>query len=611
MPRISKADPKTFLSSLPTQPGVYEILDETGNVLYVGKARNLKKRVTSYFHRKIVDAKILALMEQAQDIKVTITHSENEALLLENNIIKKLKPRYNILLRDDKTYPYLYLSAHAEFPRIDIYRGAKTLKGQYFGPYPSAGSVRETLTLLQKLFKIRQCTDHFFNLRTRPCLQYYIRRCTAPCVGYVDVPTYQRNVKLAVLFLEGKNNQVIEELAVQMEAASTNMDYETAARYRDQIVSLRRIQERQYVVGDVGDIDVIALVQQHGQICLLVLYIRGGRLIGNKSYFPKVPEGSSAEEALAAFIPQYYLDPARGEAIPKCIIINLKLEEQHWIESALSEQLQQKIVIVDEVRGQQRQWLNLAITNAQHTLQLHLVGKINFYQKLEELQTELQLPNMPQRIECYDVSHTMGEATVASCVVFDTEGPVKKDYRRFNIKNITKGDDYAALTQVLTRRYTRLKEGEAPLPDILMIDGGKGQLSIAEAMLEELQVSGVTLLAIAKGAERRPGLETLFLSGRDTPIHLSPDSMALHLLQQIRDEAHRFAIVGHRKLRAKTHTQSPLENIPGIGPRRRRELLRQFGGLQELKRASVDDLAAIPGISRELAQRIFDFLQSK
>lgn len=610
MPRILKADPKVFLSSLPTQPGIYEILDESGNILYVGKARNLKKRVASYFQRKISDPKIRALLDQAHDIKITITHSENEALLLENNLIKRLKPRYNVLLRDDKSYPYLFLSAHADFPRIDLHRGPKRAKGQYFGPYPSAGSVRETLTLLQKLFKIRQCSDHFFSMRTRPCLQYYIRRCTAPCVGYVDVPTYQKNVRLAVLFLEGKNAQVIEELALQMEEVSSKMDYEAAARYRDQIISLRRIQERQYVMGEVGDIDVIALVQQMGQICILVLYIRGGRLIGNKSYFPKVPEGTVPEEALSAFIPQYYLDPARGEIIPKRVIINLKLEDRHWIESALSEQLHQKITIVDEVRGQQRQWLNLAITNAKHALHSHLAGKINFYQRFESLQTELQLPNMPQRIECFDVSHTMGEATVASCVVFDTDGPVKKDYRRFNIKGITKGDDYGALAQALTRRYTRLKEGEYPLPDILMIDGGKGQLSVAAAVLEELQVTGVAILAIAKGAERKPGLETLYLSGRDTPIHLSADSMALHLLQQIRDEAHRFAIVGHRKLRAKAHTHSPLENIPGIGPRRRRELLRQFGGLQELKRASVEDLAAIPGINRELAQRIFDFLQS-
>lgn len=607
---MDKFDLKKFLASLPSKPGIYEMIDAHGETIYVGKARNLKKRISSYFSRTLSDTKTIALVQQISQISFTLTHSENEALLLEINLIKKLKPRYNVLLKDDKSYPYLYLSDHPDFPRMDIHRGPKRASGRYFGPFPSAGSVRETLTLLQKVFKIRQCSDHFFKLRVRPCLQYFIDRCTAPCVGYIDIEAYQRNVKLAVLFLEGKNSEVIEELAKKMEESSLNTNYEDAARYRDQIVSLRRIQEKQYVIGQAGDIDVIAAIEKFGQVCIQVLYIRGGRLLGGKPYFPIIPPGTGAPEALAAFLPQYYLNTARGDIIPNQIIINLELEDTHWIEAALSESLGQKIVIQTATRGPQRKWLELSLANAFHALSSHLAGKFSFYQKFETFQSELQLSNMPQRIECFDVSHTLGEAAVASCVVFNTDGPLKKDYRRFNIRGITPGDDYGALTQALTRRYTRLKEGEGELPDVLMIDGGKGQLSVAENVLEELQVSGVTIIAVAKGAGRKPGLETLFIAKRADPIHLNPDSAALHLIQQIRDEAHRFAITGHRKQRAKARITSPLENIPGVGARRRRELLRQFGGLQELKRASAEDLAKVPGISKELAQRIFDHLHS-
>lgn len=608
---MSEFDSKSFLANLTTRPGVYQFIDQNGEVIYVGKARNLKKRVTNYFRRAITDTKTAALRQQIKNVTVTITHSENEALLLESNLIKKIKPRYNIILRDDKSYPYLYLSDHVDFPRLDIYRGPKNLPGRYFGPFPSAGAVRETLTLLQKIFKIRQCTDHFFRLRTRPCLQYFIDRCTAPCVGYVDLETYQRNVKLAVLFLEGKNDQVIEELAKKMEEASIQQKYEDAARYRDQIVSLRRIQEKQYVTAESGDVDVIAVKEKMGHIAIQVMLIRGGRLIGTKSYFPEIPVGSSKEEALSAFLPQYYLDPARGDVIPRWVITNLHLEDQDWISAALSEQLHRKIEIINKVRGMQRKWLDLANANAEHALNTHVAGKVNFYDRLQALQTALNLPNIPQLIECFDVSHTMGEATVASCVVFNQEGPYKKAYRRFNIKDITQGDDYAALTQALTRRYTKLKMTGSVLPDVLIIDGGKGQLALAENVLEELQVSGVSLLAIAKGPGRKPGLETIYVSGRDQPLDLEPNSTAHLLLQQIRDEAHRFAIVGHRKQRAKSRITSPLENIEGIGAKRRRQLLRQMGGLQEIMRASVEDIAKVPGISRELAERIFAALHGK
>ncbi len=608
---MAKFDPAAFLASLTARPGIYEMLDVKGEVLYVGKAKNLKKRVASYFQRRLADTKTLALIEQVNNVVVTITNNENEALLLEDNLIKKFKPRYNVLLKDDKSYPYLFLSAHPQFPRLDIHRGPKRQKGRYFGPFPSVGAVRETLTLLQKIFKIRQCSDNFFSLRIRPCLQFYIQRCTAPCVSYITPEDYQRNVHYVELFLDGKNNEVIEELASKMDKAALNLDYEAAARFRDQVVSLRRVQEKQYMMGGSGDIDLVAAVQKLGVVCIQVQSIRNGRFLGGKSFFPAVPPNTNLNEVLAAFLPQYYLDTARGEVIPEMIILNAKLTETDWISNALSQQLGHKIQITERARGKAKQWLELATTNAQHSLHRHLADKVSYYQRFETLQTELQLPSLPQRIECFDVSHSLGEATVASCVVFDAEGPLKPDYRRFNIKNIQKGDDYAALNQALSRRYTRLKEGEGLLPDILLIDGGKGQLAEAIAVLEELQVSGVLLIGIAKGPERKPGLETLFIVGREHPIHLSPDSTALHLLQQIRDEAHRFAITGHRKQRAKARSQSPLEDISGIGAKRRRELLRQFGGLQEIKRASVEDIAKVPGINRELAQRIYDNLHGE
>lgn len=605
---MSKFDPAKFLTSLTSLPGVYEMLNAKGDVLYVGKAKNLKKRVTSYFQRRLADTKTLALVDQIDNVVVTITQTENEALLLENNLIKKLKPRYNILLKDDKSYPYLFLSTHSEFPRLDIHRGPKQEKGRYFGPFPGVGAVRETLTLLQKLFKIRQCSDHFFSLRARPCLQYFIQRCTAPCVAYINPEDYQRNVRYVELFLDGKNSVVIDELANKMEEASLNLDFETAARYRDQIGSLRRVQEKHYMSGGKGDIDLVAVAQKLGVVCIQVQSIRDGRLLGGKSFFPVTPPSSTVEEVLAAFLPQYYLDAVRGEAIPEIIMLNHKLAEAGWISDALSQQLNHKIEITRQARGKAKQWLALAFTNAEYSLNRHLADKVSYYQRFEALQSEFQLPNLPQRIECFDISHSLGEATVASCVVFDVEGPLKQDYRRFNIKGIQKGDDYAALNQALARRYTRLKEGEGVLPDILLIDGGKGQLAQAVTVLEELQISGVMIMGIAKGPERKPGLETLFIAGKEMEIHLSPDSTALHLLQQIRDEAHRFAITGHRKQRAKSRSQSPLESISGIGAKRRRELLRQFGGLQEILRASVDDLTKVPGINRELAQRIYESL---
>lgn len=595
-------EPERFLQTVTTRPGVYRMLGGDGKVLYVGKARNLKKRLTSYFRASGLPVKTRALMGHVQGIEVTVTGTEGEALILENNLIKEFKPRYNILLRDDKSYPYIYLSAHPDFPRLGFHRGAKEAKGRYFGPYPSAASVRESLNLLQKVFPVRQCEDGFFRNRSRPCLQYQIKRCTAPCVGFIDRDGYQEDVRHAVMFLEGKNQQVVNELVEQMEAASQHLRFEEAARYRDQIATLRRIQEKQYVSGEGGDVDVIASVARKGVSGVEVFFVRGGRLLGNKTFYPRHVQEDSAADVLAAFIPQYYL----GREVPGEILLNHAVEDRALLEETLSAQAGRRVTLSHALRGERARWLAMAEANAEHAISRQLASKANALQRFEALQEALALDQRPERIECFDISHTLGEATVASCVVFNTEGALKSDYRRFNIEGVIPGDDYAALHQALTRRYTRLKQGEGALPDILLIDGGKGQVAQAVAVLEELQIEGVRIIGVAKGPERRPGAETLFLSPSLRPFILPADSPALHLIQQIRDEAHRFAITGHRQRRGKTRNRSPLEDIAGLGPKRRRLLLSQFGGLQEVARAGVEDLAKVNGISRELAQRIYD-----
>ncbi len=596
-------DAKAYLRTLSSRPGVYRMLNAAGEVIYVGKARNLVKRVSSYFSRSATTAKTRALVSQIVNIEVTVTHTENEALILENNLIKELRPRYNVLLRDDKSYPYIFLSAD-QFPRLAYHRGAKRAQGRYFGPYPSAGAVRETLNLLQKLFRVRQCEDTFYRNRSRPCLQYQIKRCTAPCVDYVSAAEYADDVRLATLFLEGKDSQVIDELVRQMEVASAKLEFERAAQYRDQIANLRRVQERQYVSGTGGDLDVIVSAYEKGVGCVQVVFIRGGHQLGNKTFFPGHTQDTDVAEILAAFLPQYYL----GKQVPAEILVNQPMEDQQLLEEVLSEQAGRKVSISHNLRGDRARWVQMAVINVDDALRRHLASKSGMRQRYEALQDALELDSTPQRLECFDISHTMGEATVASCVVFNDEGPLKSDYRRFNIEGITPGDDYAAMHQALTRRYTRLKEGEGKLPDILFIDGGKGQLAEAQKVLEELQVSDVVLVGVAKGPERKAGLETLFLYGHDQPIILPTDSPALHLIQQIRDEAHRFAITGHRQRRAKTRSTSVLEGIPGVGPKRRRDLLKQFGGWQEVARAGVDDLLKVKGISRDLAQKIYDAL---
>lgn len=603
----STFDYKAWLKNITSKPGVYRMLNEKGDVIYVGKAKNLKKRVSSYFTKSDQTAKTRVMVAQIRAIDVTVTHTENEALILENNLIKSLKPQYNVLFRDDKTYPYIYLSAHQDFPRLSYYRGARKEKGKYFGPYPSAGAVRESLNLLQKVFRVRQCEDSFFNNRTRPCLQYQIKRCTGPCVNFITKEAYAEDVEHAVMFLEGKSTQVIDGLVAKMERAAEQLSFEKAAAYRDQIVSLRKVQEKQYISSGPGNnIDIIAAVVHNGMVCVQVFYIRDGQNLGNKSFFPGHALVVEINEVLAAFIAQYYLGKQTVRDMPSEIITNIAPTDKEWLSNALTEQSAHKLVISSGVRGERSRWVRLAESNAEIALAARMQSKANFIARFEALQDELSLETMPQRLECFDISHTMGEATVASCVVCDINGLVKEDYRLFNIKDITPGDDYAAMKQALDRRYRRLKEGEGKLPDILIIDGGKGQLSQAEQILEELQITGVIMLGVAKGVERKPGAETLFLSGMPKPFILPPTSMALHLIQQVRDEAHRFAITGHRQRRGKKRQTSTLEEIPGLGPKRRQQLLKQFGGLQGIISAGVEDLLQVKGISKELAQKIYD-----
>ena len=595
-------DAEDFLRTLTARPGIYRMFDAVGQVLYVGKARNLKKRVSSYFRRSGLAPKTRVLMKHMARVEVTVTRTEAEALLLENNLIKLHRPRYNILLRDDKSYPYIYLSADGEYPRLTFHRGARKGKGRYFGPYPSSGAVRESLHLLQKMFHVRQCEDSFFANRSRPCLQYQIKRCTAPCVGLVSPQDYAQDVRHTVLFLEGKSSVLNAELVEKMESAAARLDYEQAAVYRDQIASLSRVQERQYVSGESGDMDIVAVAVSGGQACVQVFFVRNGVNLGNKVFFPRIPQDSSEQEVLSAFTTQYYLE----HPVPGRILLSADLGDVELLAEALSEKAQHKVVLSSRVRGERARWLQMGAENATQALAARLSSQAGMQQRLQLLQQLLELDEAPQRIECFDISHSQGEGTVASCVVFDREGPRKSDYRRFNISDITPGDDYAAMEQALLRRYTRLKKEDAALPELLLIDGGKGQVSSAQKVMEELQISEILLVGVSKGPERRPGLELLHIPAQQRVLDLAPDSPALHLIQQIRDEAHRFAITGHRQRRAKARNVSPLEGIPGVGPRRRQQLLKHFGGMQEVARAGVEEIGRVSGISRDLAQKIYD-----
>ena len=597
----SSFDSKAFLKTLTALPGVYRMLDERGEILYVGKARNLRQRVTSYFRENHGSAKTASLVAHIRAIEVTVTHTETEALLLESILIKEHQPRYNILLRDDKGYPYIHVSA-GDFPRLSLHRGAKRAPGRYFGPYPNATAVRDTLHLLQKIFRLRSCEDSFFQGRRRPCLQYQIKRCTAPCVGLIDRDGYHQQLQDAVLFLEGKSGQLVNGLVRRMEAAAGALNFEEAAAYRDQIVELREIQHHQHIEGESGDLDVIACVTRGGVACVQVFVFRDGRLLGNRAFFPQLPQEEGTAAVQASFLAQYYLE----KDVPAEILITPEPLDGPLLAQAFSERLGRRVTLSSRVRGGRAHWLEMARRNAELALAAHLASRAGVRHRLEALRDALGLETELARLECFDISHTQGEATVAACVVFDGEGPLKSAYRRYNIEGITPGDDYAALHQALARRYERAREEGARLPDIVFIDGGKGQLAQAGDVLQQLRRAGVIVIGVAKGAGRNPGLEALYLFDKDRPIILPVDSAALHLVQQIRDEAHRFAITGHRRRRAKARTTSALDGILGIGPKRRQALLKQFGGLKQLSRAGIEDIAQVDGVNAELAQRIYD-----
>jgi len=598
-------DSKSLVRSLTHRPGVYQMLNARHKVIYVGKARDLKKRVSSYFQRTHSDAKTASMMPQVANVEVTVTNTEAEALILEYNLIKRHKPRFNIVLRDDKSYPYIYVSTEHPFPRLQFHRGARKGKGKYFGPYPSTGAVRKTLNELQKLFLVRQCQDSFFSHRTRPCLQYQIKRCTAPCVGLIDSSVYADDVNAALMFLEGKNRGVIDTFVERMEQASGDRDYEQAARYRDQIARLRKIEAEQLISRDsANDLDVIAIASRPGVICATVIFIRNGLMLGSRNHFPKVSGEMDKKKVLSGFLGQYYL----GKDAPAEIIVEEEIDDLDLLQEGLSGRSGHRVRIKHRVRGDRSGWRKMAQTNAEQGVQIKIASNATLRRQFAALGEALQLESPPERLECFDVSHTSGEATVASCVVFNQAGPLKSDYRRMNLSPKAAGDDYAAMAEALMRRYKRVKKGEVPMPDVLFVDGGKGQLAEAMKVLDELDLGWFQVVAVAKGRSRRPGMEQLFLAGHSAPTILAADSPALHLIQQIRDEAHRFAITGHRQRRAKARLTSRLEQIPGLGPKRRRELLRQFGGLQGVRNAGIDDLAKVHGISRALAERIYNDL---
>ena len=602
-------DPQAFLASASNKPGVYRMFDAQGALLYVGKAKSLKKRLASYFRKTGLSPKTEALVARIAQIDTTITANETEALLLEQSLIKASRPPYNILLRDDKSYPYVFLSSNDEFPRLGLHRGTKRAKGRYFGPYPSAGAIRESLNLLQKTFLVRQCEDSYYRNRTRPCLQYQIKRCKAPCVGLVDKAEYAQDVRHSVMFLEGRSNSLSNELHEAMEQASVELNFERAAELRDQIALLRRVQDQQSMDTEQGDVDIVAADVTPGGACVHVVMVRQGRVLGSKNHFPRVPIEQSAGEVLSAFLPQYYLGTAEREVPPE-IIVNADHEDLPIIAKALSQARGCNLSITHNVRGNRKRWLDLAQSNATQSLASLLANKQHIQARFEALQKVLNLDELPTRLECYDISHSSGEATVASCVVFGPEGPLKSDYRRFNIEGVTAGDDYAAMRQALIRRFSRIQDGEGKMPDILLVDGGKGQMKMAMEVMQELAIHDLTLLGVAKGVTRKAGMESLYLNDPHNELVLPGHSPALHLIQHIRDEAHRFAITGHRQRRGKARTTSSLEGIAGVGPKRRRELLKHFGGLQELKRASAAEMAKVPGVSKKLAEQIYAAVHS-
>ncbi|WP_193249067.1 excinuclease ABC subunit UvrC [Vibrio navarrensis] len=604
-------DSVSFLKTVTHQPGVYRMYNADAVVIYVGKAKDLKKRLSSYFRKKVDSEKTRALVSNIAKIDVTVTHTETEALILEHNYIKQYLPKYNVLLRDDKSYPYIYVSGH-KHPRVSLHRGAKKRKGEYFGPYPDSGAVRETLHLLQKIFPVRQCEDTVYANRTRPCLMYQIGRCAGPCVSSViSDQEYAELVNYLRLFLQGKDNQVLELLVSKMEDASVALRFEDATRFRDQIQAIRRVQEQQYVSEDsMDDMDVLGFAQENGIACIHILMIRQGKVLGSRSHFPKIPQNTTAQEVFDSFLSQYYLSHNEARTVPTRIILNKDLAvDVAAIQEALSQVAGRKVTFHANPTGARSRYLKLANTNALTAITTQINHKMTINQRFKALREVLGKETI-QRMECFDISHTMGESTIASCVVFNTEGPVKQEYRRYNISGITGGDDYAAMGQALERRYSKQLDVEK-IPDVIFIDGGKGQLNRAHEIIEQYWgdwPKRPEMIGIAKGVTRKPGLETLItVSGEE--FNLPSDAPALHLIQHIRDESHNHAIAGHRAKRGKTRKTSALEGIEGVGPKRRQALLKYMGGLQELKRATVEEIAKVPGISHSLAEIIYQALK--
>ena len=596
-------DTRELIASLPHLPGVYRMFDANGVALYVGKARDLKKRVSNYFQKSEHEARIAAMIAQVARVETTAVRSEGEALLLENNLIKALEPRYNILFRDDKSYPYVCLSGDP-FPQLRFHRGALDRKHKYFGPFPSAGAVREGMALLQRVFQLRTCENTVFANRSRPCMLYQIQRCTGPCVGLVSESDYAEDVQGATLFLQGKTNEVLAQLERQMNAASAALAFERAARIRNKIQRLQQLQSRQFVESaTAGDIDVVAAAAEGGVVAVNVVMVRGGRHVGDRTFFPQHADASALGEVVPAFLAQHYVE----RPVPPTIIAP-DAQDQDALADVLSSQSGHKVEIVVNPGGERRVWLTMAAQNATLAIRQRLAQKATQEERLAALQDALGLPPSAQRIECFDVSHTMGEAAVASCVIFDRLAMQSSEYRRFNVTPLQAGDDYAAMREALSRRCARIVAGEFPAPDLLVIDGGKGQVAVATEVLAEQGLHMTPLIGIAKGPERKPGEEDIVFPDRDTVLNLPSDHPGLHLLQQIRDEAHRFAIQGHRARRGKSRTTSSLQEIAGIGATRRRALLAHFGGLRGVQAASIDDLTRVPGISRALAERIYGLL---
>lgn len=596
-------DATELLEGLPHLPGVYRMLNRAGDVLYVGKARDLKKRVASYFQKTQLSPRITLMLGQVAQVETTVTRSEAEALLLENNLIKRYSPKYNILFRDDKSYPYIVLTGHG-FPRLAFHRGAQQAKHRYFGPFPNSMAVRDSIHLLQKIFRLRTCEDSVFQHRSRPCLLHQIKRCSGPCVGLVAAADYAVAVHQAEAFLTGDEQILLQDLESKMAQAANAQHYELAALHRDQIQALRKVQESQFVEsGNTADVDVVAVACKSGVTCVNLAMIRGGRHLGDRCLFPRNAEGHPPEVIAEAFLMQHYLDhPA-----PPLVLINLPLETD-TLAQALSEQAQRNIRIVNRALRERRVWLEMAEKNALLAIEQRLSQQATQQIRLSALIEALGLRDGTSRIECFDISHTQGEATVASCVVYDEAAMRPGEYRRFNITGITPGDDYAAMRAVLTRRYQKIARGECKAPDLILIDGGKGQVGVAQAVLVELGLNEIELVGIAKGPERKAGMEELIFADDRAPVHLGGEHPASHLLQQIRDEAHRFAITGHRARRGKTRTQSALDQIDGIGPKRRQMLLTRFGGVKGVSNASIDELAKVEGIGPALAEKIHALL---